>query len=195
MLLLFVGCAGSSFLLTRTVDHRLRRLPVASPVTADTTQLVMVYFGKRTCAWSNRPEVPQLINRITEQLQAKARNQHLHFITVGVALDWTANDGIKYLSRFRAFNEVSAGNSWSNGYALKYLEDEHPGQASTPEIVLIRRRVRIPTAGHPNYGVDAGEQVVARKVGLLEITRWASQGAPFADWQTANVAMFNPITR
>lgn len=140
-------------------------------------QLVMVYFGSARCAWSNNKDLPALVERIKVSLARQARAHGWSLDAVGVALDWSWEEGVGHLRKMGEFDEVSAGYNWANASALRYFGDQVPGPASTPQIVVLRRTLSKPDFVSVFGYQVADEQIVARKVGFFEIARWASNDA------------------
>ncbi len=73
------------------------------------------------------------------------------------------------MNKFGPFDEVMSGRSWANTGVLKYVFEDLPGPAATPQVVLVERMLN---ARDRSYSV-AEERVLARAVGLEEIKRWA----------------------
>lgn len=139
-------------------------------------ETVLVYIGSSTCGWSNVPELPPQIRRLKARMQAHARSDGTRFATLGIALDRLASDGIAHLHKFGPFDEVMAGRSWANGGIQRYIygTGDMGGPASTPQIVVLSRRLELP-AGHVSI---EEEHVILRKTGLEAISDWIGDGAP-----------------
>lgn len=152
-----------------------------NPSLASGDQLVMLFFGKATCAWSSRKQLPAMIDRIKLGLAARAKGGGwASFVAVGVSLDWSAGRGMDYLQRFGVFDEVVAGAGWTNSMAMKYFWGDAAGPAATPQVIVISRRFSSPVDSLDDaavFGV-ADERLVARKVGFFEIERWLEHGLP-----------------
>lgn len=141
-------------------------------------QLVMIYFGSANCAWSNHTDSPTKLERIKLALERQATLRGWSFEAIGVALDWNPLEGIRHLSEFGAFDEVSAGNNSANAVALRYFGSLILEPESTPEIIVIGRTVSKPDFVHSFTYRTNNERIIMRKVGLVEIDRWLSIGAP-----------------
>jgi hypothetical protein len=141
-------------------------------------ELVLVFIGSSTCGPSNQPGLPEKVEEIKLLLQARARADSQAFTTIGIARDWDVEAGIGHLRRFGRFDEVIAGRNWINTGLLRYVWEDVPGQAATPQLLVLERRVvdrRTPEAAE---GVIRDERLVTRKVGSAEIARWLAQNAP-----------------
>jgi len=142
-------------------------------------QLVMVYVGSATCAWCNHPAIPGLLRTIRGHLLAKADTMGWQLVTVGVAANWDVNEGIRHLRRLGPFDEVSAGMSWLNSIAIRYFWRDIPGQAATPELLVLARPVDKPDTAQVAGTFEVGDEILlVRKIGLPELQTWAAAGAP-----------------
>ncbi len=139
-------------------------------------ELAIVFVGSSACAWSNRPELTTIVRGLKTTLAARAEAAGMGFAAVGVARDIVAESGIAHLEKFGRFDEVMSGRGWANTGIQKYLYDAMPGPGATPQILILARSLDYST-GHVTI-VD--ERVLARKVGLKEITAWVDEGAPLA---------------
>lgn len=150
--------------------------PDASSSSGEET--VLIYIGSSTCGWSNVPEFPSQIRRLKARMQAHARSDGKRFATLGIAVDRLASDGVAHLDKFGAFDEVMAGRSWANGGIQRYIygTGDMGGPASTPQIVVLSRRLELPT-GHVSI---EEEHVILRKTGLEAILDWIAAGAPLS---------------
>lgn len=139
-------------------------------------ELAFVFVGSSACAWSNRPKLARIVKSLKTTLAARAAADGIGFAAVGVARDIVAERGIAHLEKFGRFDEVMSGRGWANTGVQKYLYDAMPGPGATPQILVVARSLDYST-GHVAI-VD--ERVLARRVGLREITAWADEGATLA---------------
>ena len=157
------------------------RVPVAEagryrPVAAvPGEEIALVYVGSSTCAWSNAEQLPAIVQGLKQELLARARQAGKGFLAIGVAQDGVAANGVEHLYGFGEFDEIIAGRGWANTGIQKYVYGDLPGPGGTPQILVVARTLNHET-GHVVVG---GERVLARMVGLTEITDWAAAGAPF----------------
>lgn len=164
-------------------DVRVRwRVPVVEagryrPVAAlPGEEIALVYVGSSTCAWSNAEELPAIVHDLKLRLLTRAREEGKGFAAIGVAQDAVASNGVEHLLKFGEFDEIAAGRGWANIGVQKYVYGNMPGPGGTPQILVVARNL-----GHETgHVVVDGERVLARMVGLNEITEWAAAGAPFA---------------
>lgn len=138
-------------------------------------ELAFIYIGSSGCAYSNGPELPVMIEQLKQRIKEEAQSTDRSFAAIGVAKDWVVEDGIEHLQKFGAFDEVMTGRNWLNVGALKYMWEDIPGKAATPQIVVVDRVVEGVDA--PAYGIKE-EELVVRKIGLREIRQWLEQGVP-----------------
>lgn len=142
-------------------------------------QLVLVYIGSSSCAWSNREEIPKALSSIQSKIRGYTRDADIGFISTGVAIDWRVDDGFEHLKSVGQFDQVITGRNWSNLGALRYIWQTISGRASTPQLLLVRRDLQVPTSdGAIGSFSVSNVTLVTRKVGLAEIRNWAESGLP-----------------
>lgn len=139
---------------------------------------VLVYIGSSSCAWSQSDTMPPTYRTIRRLVSKQARHNGASFSTLGIALDWSPESGIQHLARYDGFDAVATGRNWYNTVAHRFLWGELPGPAATPQfLVIARRREDTPRSDGYAYRV-VDREMIARRVGLSEILRWADRGAP-----------------
>ena len=153
-----------------------RYVPAASVATG--AELALVFIGSSTCGPSNAEPLPGWIDGIKLQVREHARTRGAAFAAIGIARDRSAADGIAHLRRFGAFDEVIAGRGWLNTGMLRYVWEDLPGRAATPQVLVVERRIVDRSSPAAAEAVVADERVLVRKVGLREIERWVAAGAP-----------------
>lgn len=183
----FLAVATFLVTLTATVTGKIPRFGPVSDLlrakdgdsyevgypTPEGEQLVMVYFGMSSCSWSNAKGLPEAIEEVRRALREKARKKGWSFVAVGVALDWSVEEGLGHLRKLGHFDEVSVGSNWTNSMAIRYLWEDFPGPAATPQVVVLKRTVGMREGGTGGvaYFVDK-ERVLTRKLGTVEIEQW-----------------------
>jgi len=137
-------------------------------------ELVLVAIVSSSCAWSNLPGTIEAIRRAKVLVQEQAHESDLGFVTMGVARDMVASAGIEHLEEMGRFDEVLAGRGWLNSGVLQFIyNDELPGWAATPQVVVIEQTVTL-VAGARRI---RDRREVLRKLGSEEIEEWVSGGA------------------
>lgn len=179
---------GVSFLAARNDLVRLPDVSVVWPAgkaayipsgTWGEKQLFLVYVGSAGCWWSNAEWMPSVLDSIKTVLRDRAATIGMSFATLGVALDWAPEDGMSHLRKMGPFDEIAAGYSWMNSSALRYLWNDIPGEAATPQIVLVYRNVQVPERGRGPRGFTLQQETLLnRVVGAFEIRRWLHNGVP-----------------
>ena len=142
-------------------------------------QLALIYIGSSTCGAANQPTVPASVKKLKRLLQQRARSNGYSFTAIGVAKEWVAGNGLAHLEKFGTFDQIITGGSSLNEGALKYMWQDLPGEAATPQVVVLKRNVVTPE-GSGFYGTT-DEEVLLRKIGVVELKRWADQDAPLHD--------------
>jgi len=157
-------------------------------------QILLVYVGSSTCGWSNLPWLPAVYDSIRHSLRARSDSLGVTFATLGIAIDWSIDDGLSHLRRFNHFDEITVGHSWLNLAALRYLWDEHPGEASTPQVLVVERMLRSPDQERGEFGFGLRqEHVLQRAVGVGEIRHWLETGVPLR-WRSGVSEAASPRT-
>ena len=140
-------------------------------------ELTFVFVTSSTCGPSNEPTLPDTIENLKLIVQARAMNTGRSFAAIGVARDRQVEAGLRHLVGFGQFDEVSSGRGWLNMGLLKFVYEELPGVAATPQVVVVERFVST-EGGELSIVV---ERLLVRKVGLDEIDMWAGLGAPLPE--------------
>ena len=135
-------------------------------------EIVLVFIGGSFCNAHNVPGFPDVVETAKLRLQRHAQQGGMQFRAIGVALDWRPADGLAFLARFGEWDEVASGSNWTNDGATKYIWRDIPGDANVPQLLVLRRSVRLGEA------IRVGkEQVVKRILGTTAIQEWVSAGA------------------
>lgn len=154
------------------------RQPLPEPA-APAAEWTLVYIGSSTCTPSNAPQLARASAELRELLAARAARNGTTFSTLGIARDRQVRAGLRHLRRHGEFDEVIAGRSWSNLGLQRYVWGDLPGQAATPQLLLVERTLDASSAGQGGrqFAIE-GERLLVRKVGLDEIEAWLRDGAP-----------------
>lgn len=137
-------------------------------------ELVFVYIGGSTCAWSNVPELPRMVKSIKRHLHSLAVANGMQFSAVGIARDTDPYAGWEHLLKFGEFDEMMTGRSWGNAGVQKYIYGDMPGRGATPQVLLMTRVIDTQW-GHASF---VNEEVIGRHTGITEIETWVGRGAP-----------------
>ncbi len=160
--LMFAGLAS------RTAVERFRTPPAYVPI-EDGEELVLVFIASSTCRGVRNPGLRTAVRRILKDYRALNRERGARFIAIGVATDWDIRKGMRLLEHFGRFDEVLLGRGWLNSGVVKYVWGDLPGGAGIPQIVLVRRQIRVTDAGLRVMS----EEVLFRKIGGQNIVNWA----------------------
>lgn len=134
---------------------------------AETQGLVFVYIGSATCAASTRADVRAATQALLRAVRSAVRSQTA-LTTVGVAVDWSVEEGRRHLRRVARFDQLSLGGSWHGLGAIRYIWADVPGPAATPQVILLRRSG---SGGSVDPLRAPDERVLVRLVGVVEILR------------------------
>lgn len=149
--------------------------PNHQPETGD--ELAMVFISSPNCGYcSNFPDLPNHVERAKVKLEKIAKENDMGFAVIGVAIGWSAEEGIDHLNNFGKFDEVMAGRNWFNSGAREFIHNEVPSDSkgSVPEIVLVGREVIYDKSQEDNYRYEVNNQYeIGRFGGLDEIEKLA----------------------
>ena len=131
----------------RVAAGRLRPLPqrITSPVNRDALprpgkQYVFVYIGSSRCGPSNAPGLASEIEELIRMVHARATQDSVAFVSIGVAREISASSGLAHLANVAPFDEVSAGQGVLNQASAHFLSVDHRGAAATPQLVVLGLR-------------------------------------------------------
>jgi hypothetical protein len=139
-------------------------------------QVLVFYFGSRTCHFCATAPFKAAMRRVGAllQRQASAAGRAFHF--AAVAVDWDAEAGFAYVRELGRFDEVIAGGKWWNTVVGQRLFG--PDGAALPTLVIYERTV---TPAADAKTLVFAEREVSRLVGRNVIEEWIGRGAPIAD--------------
>lgn len=181
---LFAAGFGATFLQDLVPEATAARASASGPYTPlfrtrEGSELTMIYIGSSGCAPSNLKGLPEAVEELKVEVRDKAGRNGRGFTAIGVARDWDVDAGLDHLRKFGKFDEVMAGRNWLNSGVRRYVWEEIPGEAATPQVLVVERFVGdpAPAAQGIQYGIK-DERIIIRKVGADEILEWVHQGAP-----------------
>ena len=148
-----------------------RFVPKARRDTGD--EYLLVVIGASTCNWSSSDQFVRMFREARDSVQAYAQRGDIGFATMAIVQDAVLDDGVDYVRDLGRFDEVAIGRGWRNAALMKYIYGRFPGEAATPQMLVLKREV---VGGTGNWGID-GEQVLVRKTGLLQIEQWVRMGS------------------
>lgn len=163
----------------RVKSDALNAIPMAGQTGG--REILFVFIGASTCAPSNARSLRASLDKIRLELFRRAGAGGANFATYGIAKDLDIDSGLEHLRQFGRFDEIAVGRGWFNQGLLRYVFDDLPGEAGTPQI-LVLDRVAVRDADSRTI---ESERVLVRKVGLQEIDDWVSRGLPMAAIHTA----------
>lgn len=148
--------------------------PVYQPAAAIRSgeEIALVFIGASFCNAHNTPGFPDVVETAKLRLQQHAQRAGMQFRAVGVALDWRTADGLAFLARFGAWDEVASGSNWISDAATKYVWRDIPGDANVPQLLVLRRTVQTGQA------IRLGEDRMVKRIsGTAAIQAWVAAGA------------------
>lgn len=139
-------------------------------------ELVLIYIGSKFCGFSNKPDLPSIVDGVKREVSNRSEKLNYSFATIGIAQNRKVLDGLEHLSKFSPFDEISTGRGWMNGGLIKYVWDDIAGNAATPQVLIVRREID-PLREKSDYVSIGSEKLVIRKIGYRSIKRWYKNGA------------------
>jgi hypothetical protein len=126
-----------------------------------------------------------MVREAVDSAAAYARRAGLKLVTIGVALDPDWLVGATHLREVAAFDQIASGGGWVNELGFRYLHDTHPGPASTPQLLFLRRTLEVEGAADWTIGYGRENELLnLRLVGTLELERWLARGARIPNRRT-----------
>lgn len=140
------------------------------------TEVLVVFVGSEGCKVSLQPGFNKVIRQMNILAGNEARQEGKLFSTLGVSAGNSASAGVEYLRTFAPFDQISAGHGWLNNDSMRYIWQDHPGEAAIPQVIVISRSV---TPLNPGFSFS-DERVIARLVGVSQIRDWVARGTPLS---------------
>ena len=140
-------------------------------------ELVLVYLGSSTCAWSRHLDLPSLVAMAKASIGDQAAIASASFSTLGVAVDWSIQEGLYHLSGFGEFDEISIGRKWYGMGPRRYIWSDIPGPGGTPQLLVVERTRQLDPSTQEVTLEFQSERLLVRKVGVDEIRSWVEGGS------------------
>lgn len=153
--------------------HPLRQTKLHRVSYSSGTKILFVYIGSEDCKFSLAPGFAEMVTDAEKAVAEQAKKQGKPFSTLGVSVGPSAKDGVKYLSRFGEFDQLSSGHGWLNDGALHYVWQDIVGEATVPQIIVLEHDLE---ALNPGYRVK-NDRVLVRVLGDKQIAAWHRDGS------------------
>jgi len=158
---------------TLTATEPTGTAPLASRSVADgDTELVLVLIVSSTCDFCADPRLPSMVGEARDSITQLPERVGAGSVMSAVAVDSDVPAGLAFLQRFGSFDEVVAGRGWLSSGLFELVWADHPGPAKVPQVVLLRRSIRM----NPKRILGRETEVLHRAVGLEGINRWKEGG-------------------
>ena len=145
----------------------------AVPRSETRREIVAVFIGMNICCYPVSDSLREPLALVRRQLADQAMRQGAQFRMVGVALDWSPEEGWEYLRSLGRFDEVSVGSNWRNGQAEMLMWRDSTARPAVPQLVVYEHDV-----GTSTGAMTFGPRRTIRTLGAAEIGPWARAGAP-----------------
>ena len=136
-------------------------------------EMLLVFIGSLYCGASTEKGFPEVFAQVRDKVMETARANNMAFGTIGVTVDWSISDGLEFLQRFGAFDEVVLGRNWLNSGMDRFVRQQQ-GVEEIPQIVVL---VRYVNSGPTSFAIT-DERVVAARRGTRDIRAWLAEGVP-----------------
>ncbi len=141
---------------------------------ADANEIVLIFIGSSTCSSSKESKLPDILSSALDRYRIESNKRGYRFNSVGITIENSVSDGLKYLSSFSEFDEISVGNSLSNIALQRYFWQhwDHPHNAASPQVIIAKRiysTQKLPYGRLRQTPQIESEHIVVRKVGLIEL--------------------------
>lgn len=100
----------------------------------DGTYLRLVYIGSSKCFYSNNPDTHHMIKAIKTNLESKLKKESIHFISTGLAYDYSHITAFDYLNKSGPYDELLVGGGSFNIGVIHYVS----GSSPTPMLLLFK---------------------------------------------------------
>lgn len=84
-------------------------------------ELLAIFIGSEACGASRDPTIPAAVKRVHEALRRQVAVKGGRFGSIGIALDWSPEMGVAFLSKIATFDEIMAGRNWIGTGAVRYV--------------------------------------------------------------------------
>lgn len=105
------------------------------------TQLVMVVVGSSRCGASQGNALAKAIRMVRDSARLMAEEQSVPFVTIGVALDYWPEEGLRWLRGIGEFDEVLSGQKWLGEGAFQFVWGVQGAPTVVPQIILETRTI------------------------------------------------------
>lgn len=113
-----------------------------------------------------------------ELLQARAEGSGRAFASVGVAMDWSIEDGVRFLEETTVFDEITVGRNWMNSAVVDLILSDASVVPGVPHLAVFERYVSMPTEERLVVGE---KRILHRAWSADDIEAWVDAGAPILD--------------
>lgn len=86
----------------------------------DKQTLVIYYFGATSCGWCNTPECVSSINKLRNEFSEYHKEYVVKFVMV--CMDNNIEEGLKFISKYGYWDEISIGSFYNNELVMNYLD-------------------------------------------------------------------------
>jgi hypothetical protein len=141
-------------------------------------QLVVYLFGGSRCGFCQKRETKDAFRSMRRQLMERyvASGHYSSLTVVGVAIDDSLTEGVKYLQSFGSgvVDEISVGSGWQNDYMNRLLWRDQIAAPAIPLVIVVSRSMSATLA--PLNLTYSADSVVTVVQGSDRIADWVRSG-------------------
>jgi len=131
--------------------------------------LRFVYIGSESCLWCGE-ETNSMVKKLKDYYKELADKSNLKFISTGIANDYSSIKGINFLSKSGVYDEIISGGNYYNIGSQRYIWNDFPSNASTPQILITLSEFMVESAGTGEiFNIQLNEKLLVRIEGYYEI--------------------------
>ena len=139
-------------------------------------ELLFVVVASSFCVGARDPHFPDVIGSARKLVESEARRRGFGFGAIAVDVDWSVTDGLAFVNKLGAFDEVVVGRNWLNS-GIEHFINPALAPLSVPQILVIKRHIDVAASA-----VAISDAVlIARAAGSDGIATWVASTTPFSE--------------
>jgi hypothetical protein len=131
--------------------------------------LVVYYFGATSCGWCNTPECVESIIKLHKEFAKLHKEYKVKFVMV--CMDVNIEEGLKFISKYGYWDEISVGSWYQNELIMNYLDKTKvPGM---PHVIVFKDIYE-----NEEAPIIKERKMIQEKFGARAIKEWADNNFP-----------------
>lgn len=138
------------------------------------TELVMVYIGANNCGPCHAKPIKDKVEEYKIDLYKTAEEQGKSFSVIGVANDYSIEEGWNFINASGYFDEVIIGKNWKNNGSIQFLWSVKDILPSMPKVIVYERKIhQMPSK------IVFGEPIVIANTDVGMMLNWNTETMSF----------------